>query len=172
MVTGIHRHTKRCERYSERKNTRCPSKITNPISDTALFFIYLSHNEKIIHNTEPSSIHNTIIHTNCQIHVNILSIHHFQLNIVANVTRKSAIAVQSLKRLSHSKIRRSLFGTHNVLNSDNTATGSVADMIIHSKKHSDSGSSYHISHDIYRTHTHTIPEHIIIHTVASPQIGR
>jgi hypothetical protein len=128
--------------------------------------------EKRIHSAEPKIIHSTIIHINCQIHVKILSIHDFQLNIVASVTKKSAIAVQSLKRLSHSKIRRSLFGTHKVLKSDSTATGSVADIIIHNKKHKEKGISYPISHEKNQTHTHISEEQIIIQTVANHRIGK
>lgn len=134
--------------------------------------MYLRALEKRSPNIEPSIIHNTIIQINCQIHVNILSIHHSQFSIVASVTRNSAIAVQSLKRLSHSNIKRNLFGTHKVLKSESTATGSVADIMIHNKKHRGRGSWYHSNHDINHTPSHVSDEHTITHSVARPRIGK
>ena len=172
MVIGNHRHTKRCDKYSERKKTKCPNSITSHISATALFFIRLRANEKRTHNTVHRIIHKIIIHMNCQIHVKMLSRLHHHCNIIAIVTKKSAIAVQSLKRLSHSKRRRSLLGTHRFLNNERTATGSVADMIIHNKKLISNGTWYHISHVRNHTHNHMSKEHSNIQSVASHRIGK
>jgi hypothetical protein len=63
--------------------------------------------------------------------------------IIQRSTRNSAIAVQSLNRLSPSNTHISLLGAHIDLKSDNTATVSVAEIIAQNNKHTMKGISSH-----------------------------
>lgn len=172
IVNGILSSTKVWERYSEMKKTRCPKSITRPISATALLLIYLSVKEKMT----PKKLHNAIPHriiqANCQIPVKKLTAVNHPWRSVATTTRKSAIAVPSLKRLSHSNMRRSLLGTQRFLNSEMTATGSVALMMIHRSSVISRGIVYHTTPLTRHTHTHMSPAHRLIHTMASHRIGK
>lgn len=60
---------------------------------------------------------------------------------IAKTTKNKAKAVQSLNKLSHSKIRVSLLGAHIDLNNAKTATGSVAEIKAQNNKHTINGIS-------------------------------
>ena len=59
--------------------------------------------------------------------------------IIHKITKNKASAVQSLNKLSHSKIKVSLLGAQIVLNIDKTATGSVADINHQNSKQTKNG---------------------------------
>jgi hypothetical protein len=58
-----------------------------------------------------------------------------QDDTIDNITKNSANAVQSLNKLSHSKIVTSLFGAQIDLKSESTATVSVAEIKLQYNKH-------------------------------------
>ena len=55
-------------------------------------------------------------------------------NIIHKTTKNNASEVQSLNKLSHSKINVNLLGAHIILKSESTATGSVADIRLQNNK--------------------------------------
>jgi hypothetical protein len=99
------------------------------ISTDSLFFIKDIILEKITH----------VIHQKINPHINMVKNDNIQVDIllkfillpeviIHNTTKNNAKAVQSLNKLSHSKIVTSLFGAQIDLKSESTATVSVAEI--------------------------------------------
>lgn len=80
------------------------------------------------------SIHQKIIHQTSidkkdqNHHKKTIEFISFHSRIIHKITKNNATAVQSLNKLSHSKIRANLLGAQILLNIDKTATGSVAEI--------------------------------------------
>lgn len=122
--------------------------------------------EKRIHTTTQRIIQPMTIILKLQIHERSVC----ELNVCAFMsssrTRKSARDVPSLKRLSPSKRRRSLFGTHISLKIARTATGSVDEMIIPKSSIRTRGMSNPINE---RSHRH--PTQIVTVEIRTPKIA-
>jgi hypothetical protein len=114
---------------SESIKVRCAKTIVSVTSTTSLFFIFCIIFENITQAIQPNIIHQKNIDEKDNIQFEILenSIL-FQLSIIHKITRNIAIEVQSLNKLSHSKIVISLLGAQIDLKSDKTATVSVAEI--------------------------------------------
>ena len=112
---------------SANKKVKWAETIVMRISTSSLFCIFHSIFEKATQEIVQKIIPHNNIDMNDNIQEKIIWFfitHH--VAIIPRITRNSATEVPSLKRLSHSNIRASLFGAHTDLNIDNTATGSVA----------------------------------------------
>ncbi len=86
--------------------------------------------------------------------------------------KKSTTAVASLKRLSHSRIRRNLFGSPIFFAMDSTATGSVAEIIIANNIRISRGT---VIHNAVVTRYDPPPIRVaesMSHTIANIRIGR
>ncbi len=130
-------------------NVKWASIIVNVISTDSLFLIFSIIFEKIAQVNIQNTIHQKNIDENDKIHsdkteksICLLS------DKIHKITKKSAIAVQSLKRLSHSNTHINLLGAQTDLKSDNTATVSVADIIAQNNKHTIKGIFIHKNHKL------------------------
>jgi len=101
--------------------------------------------EKIHHANHQKIIHHNIIHVNVAIQYNMFDDSSTPDLTTSNITKNSAKAVQSLNKLSHSNIKTNLLGAQNSLNSANTATGSVAEIILPNSNVIDRGISHQIN---------------------------
>jgi len=111
------------------KKVKWADNIVIVISASSLYLIYHKILEKINQINHQKIIHQANIEINIQAHekyVHVVTNPHS--NITHNITKNSATAVQSLNKLSHSKIRANLLGAQILLNIAKTATGSVADI--------------------------------------------
>ena len=110
------------------------------ISDCSLFFIYHNNFEKVAQTNHQNIIHQTSIDINVHIHdKNISGFIWVHSRTTHKTTKNKATAVQSLNKLSHSKIRANLLGAHILLNIAKTATGSVADIKAQNNKKTKNG---------------------------------
>lgn len=83
------------------------------------------------------------------------------------ITKNTATAVPSLNRLSHSKISASFLGAQILLNIDNTATGSVAEIKTQNSKQIINGISNPTSGNTKNSHPA-----IIIADISKPKIAK
>lgn len=98
------------------------------------------------HVIEPKIIPQITIERKLRVHskyVLEVTIHHSR--ITHKITKNNATAVQSLKRLSHSKSIVNLLGAQSDLNIANTATGSVEDIKTQNNKQTKKGISSQIN---------------------------
>lgn len=110
------------------------------ISTSSLLFIHQMTFEKSIPVRVQNIIHPNNIDKNFHDHsMYVVQVTIPHSSITPNITRKSATAVPSLKRLSHSKRIVSLRGAPIDLKIDSTATGSVAEISIQNNKHTKNG---------------------------------
>lgn len=121
----------------------CAAIIVNAISRFSFHLTFSMSFEKASHMNEPNIIHHISIQRNESIQVMTEEVSTVQLFTTSSITKKSASAVQSLKRLSHSNIRTNLLGAQNCLNKDKTATGSVEDIIVQNSKVTSIGTLIH-----------------------------
>lgn len=98
------------------------------------------------------------------IYVSPVTIHHSK--ITHSITKKTATAVPSLNKLSHSKISASFLGAQILLNIDSTATGSVAEIKTQNSKQMINGISKPISGNTKNNHPA-----IIIAEISKPKIA-
>jgi len=116
--------------------------IVKVISADSLFFICHKIFENKIHINHQNKIHQINIDKNEVIHSKKTAqwiTHHSK--IIHKTTKNKAKAVQSLNKLSHSKIKVSLFGAQTDLKIDKTATGSVAEIKTQKSKQTKNGIS-------------------------------
>jgi hypothetical protein len=114
-----------------------------------LFFIFQIIFENITHVKVQNRIHPSAIDKNDIVQCtnsHTLTVVHSK--IIHNTTKNKANAVQSLNKLSHSKIRANLLGAQILLNIDNTATGSVAEINVQNNKQTINGISKFIRGNI------------------------
>ena len=117
---------------------------TTRVGNTVVCFLNGTMYQRTFENNIHVKIQNNIHPKSIEINVHVqlkytsqVTIHHS--NITQRITTNNATAVPSLKRLSHSKRIVNLLGAHILLNIDNTATGSVADIKIQNNKHTING---------------------------------
>lgn len=118
------------------------------ISADSEFLIFQIIFENITQHKTQNSIHQITIEAkdknpsanNVELTTSRLSLAFISI-IIPKSSIKTANAVQSLKRLSHSNINASLLGAHIDLNNARTATGSVADINIQNSKQTSKGTS-------------------------------
>ncbi len=110
------------------------STIVNVISIASLFDIFQIIFEKIIQVMLQNMIHPIIIDRKDPNHPIIELPDKVHSNIIHKTTKNKASEVQSLNKLSHSKINVNLLGAHIILKSESTATGSVSDIWLQNNK--------------------------------------
>jgi hypothetical protein len=136
-----------------------------------LFFIFSIAFEKSIHVNDQNNIHHIAIVRNDS--VQLANSHIFTVvpsSITHRTSKNNARAVQSLNKLSHSNIKANLLGAHILLNIDNTATGSVADISVQKSKHTINGISNHIKGKRKNSSSAITSEEIISQTTAKEPI--
>jgi len=114
------------------------------ISTSSTFFIFSKILEKSNHINKPKIIPQITIDKNDKNHskieldkLNVSQIESFSR--IPSIIRNIAKEVQSLNKLSHSKIKANLLGAQTDLNKERTATGSVADIKAPNNKVTQSG---------------------------------
>ena len=110
-------------------NVRCATIIVKAISRLSFHLTFSISFEKPNHIIDQKIIHQKSMQRNVATQVQIVAAVIAPLLIIASITRNNASAVQSLNKLSPSNINTSLLGAQNCLNRDNTATGSVEEII-------------------------------------------
>lgn len=122
-------------------NVKWAKTIVNVISIASLFEIFQMTLEKITQVIHQNIIQPNIIDKNEKTPHTTESQVIVHSNITHNITKNKAREVQSLNKLSHSKIKVNLLGAHIILNSESTATGSVADIRLQKSKQTKNGIS-------------------------------
>lgn len=114
---------------SEVINVICAKIIVKAISKTSLFLIFQIILEKNTQSNAQYNIHQIAIDKKIQVQEKTDQIQtQVHSKIIHKITKNKASAVQSLNKLSPSKIKVSLLGAQIVLKIDKTATGSVAEI--------------------------------------------
>jgi len=135
------------------RKVKCARIIVREISTSSLFFIFSIHLEKPIPKMVPRSIPHTIIEIKVKNPVTYVPVDISPVRIIPRIIKKSATAVPSLKRLSHSKIIERRRGAPTALKVARTAIGSVAEIRLPKSIHTRNGISNPANgNNIYNPH--------------------